>query len=66
MSTVQDIETALTRLSRNELESVRDFLDNLLEDELELSDKFKEKLARAEDQLKRGEFSRVKAPSARK
>ena len=64
MSTVQDIESALSRLSRRELETIREFLDELIEDELELSDEFKEKLARAEQQLAQGAISRTRNPPA--
>jgi hypothetical protein len=60
MSSVKEIESALTRLSRRELESIRDFLDDLMEEELELSDAYKEKVARAQAEISRGEHSRTK------
>ena len=44
MSTVQEIEAALPRLSRAEMEKVRAWIDDYLEDQLELTDKVKAKL----------------------
>jgi hypothetical protein len=42
------------------LESIRDFMDDLIENELELSDAYKEKVARAKAEIARGEHSRTK------
>jgi hypothetical protein len=64
VSTVNEIESALTRLSRRELEAIRDFLDDLIEDELELSDAYKEKVARAKAEIARGEHSRTRQPGS--
>ena len=64
VNTIQEIESALTRLSPSDLVSIRDFLDDLIEDELELSDKFKEKVDRAEEQISRGEISRMRTNSS--
>lgn len=47
MSTVNEIESALTRLSLEDLQSVRDWLDDFIEDQLEVSDEFKAKIERA-------------------
>ena len=44
MNTVKEIQSALTRMSRRDLVVIRDFLDDLIEDELELSDAYKEKV----------------------
>ena len=44
MSTVQEIEAALPRLSRAEIEEIRAWIDNFLEDQLELTDEVKAKL----------------------
>ena len=41
MSTVQEIESAISRLSPEEMRAVRDWLENLLEDRMELKDEFK-------------------------
>jgi hypothetical protein len=44
MSSVQEIEAAIPRLSRAEIEEVRAWIDDFLEDQLELTDKVKAKL----------------------
>ena len=47
MSTVKEIESALTMLSLEEKQAVRDWLDDLFEDQLEISDEFKAKIQQA-------------------
>ena len=64
MSTVKEIESALARLSVEELEAVRDWLDNFIEDQLELSQAFKAKVQRAQSELASGVHSRVRRPEA--
>ena len=44
MSTVQKIEAALPKLTRAEVEEVRAWIDDFLEDQLELTDEVKAKL----------------------
>lgn len=44
MSSVQEIEAAIPRLSRAEIEEVRAWIDDFLEDQLELHDDVKAKL----------------------
>lgn len=44
MSTVQEIEAAIPRLSRAELEQLRVWFEDYLEDRLELTDEVKAKL----------------------
>jgi len=64
MSTVQEIESAIVRLSPAEREAVRDWLDELVEEQLEVSDAFKAKIARAREEVARGEVSRVRSAGA--
>ena len=65
MSTVQEIESALIRLTTEEREAVRDWLNDLAEAQVEVSDAFKAKIGRAREELARGEVSRVRqAPGA--
>ena len=64
MSTVQAIEAALTKLRLDEMEAVRDRLDELIEDQLEVSDEFKAKLQRAKREIAAGVYSRVRQPQA--
>ena len=47
MSTVKEIEFALTVLSLDEKQAVRDWLDDLIEDQLEIRNEFKAKIQRA-------------------
>jgi hypothetical protein len=44
MSTVQEIEAVIPKLSRAEVEEVRAWIDDFLEDQLELTDDVKAKL----------------------
>jgi hypothetical protein len=44
MSTVQEIEAAISRLSRREVEEIRAWMDNFPEDQLELTDEVKSQL----------------------
>ena len=66
MSMVKEIETALTKLRLEEMEAVRDWLDELIEDRLEVSDQFKAKIQRAKRDIAAGVYSRVRQPEARR
>ena len=44
MSTVQEIEAAIPRLTREEVEALRAWIDDYLEDQLELTDEVKRRL----------------------
>jgi hypothetical protein len=50
MSTVKEIETAIQKLTIQEKEAIRDWLDEVIEDQLEVSDQFKDKIARAKQE----------------
>jgi len=62
MSTVKEIESAITRLSVEEMQAIRDWLDDFIEDQLEVSDEFKAKIARAKQEIAAGVHSRVRQP----
>lgn len=64
MSSVKEIESALTALSLQDLQAVRDWLDDLIEDQLEVSDEFKTKVQRAKQAIAAGVHSRVRNPPA--
>lgn len=64
MSTVKEIESALARLSVQDLQSVRDWLDDFIEDQLDVSDEFKAKIQRAQNEIADGVCSRVRTPEA--
>lgn len=56
MSSVQEIEAVLPRLSRAELEEVRAWIDDFLEDQLELTDEVKAKLGQSRREIAEGRF----------
>ncbi len=60
MSSVKEIESALTRLPIRDLQSVRDWLDDFIEEQLEVSDEFKAKIERANRELADGIQSRTR------
>jgi hypothetical protein len=62
MSTVKEIESALARLSVQDLQTVRDWLEDFIEDQLEVSDEFKSKIQRAKDEIADGVYSRMRTP----
>ena len=54
MSMLEQVEDQVKRLSAAEQEALRDWLDNLLEDELEFTDEFKAKIERAKRDIAEG------------
>jgi hypothetical protein len=57
MSTVQEIEAAIPRLSRNEVEEVRAWIDDFLDDQLELTDEVKAKLDQSRREIAEGHYT---------
>jgi hypothetical protein len=57
MSTVQEIEAALPRLSRAEMEKIRAWIDDYLEDQLELKDEVKAKLDQSRREIAEGRYT---------
>lgn len=64
MSTVKEIESAIAGLSLADMQAVRDWLEDLIEDQLEVSDEFKEKIQRAKQEIASGVYSRTRKPEA--
>ena len=62
MSSVQEIEKAISQLSTKEMTQVRDWLENVLEDHLELTDAFKGDIEEAKANIARGIRARVRTP----
>ena len=56
-----EIQENVKRLSRAEREALRDWLDNTLEDELEFTEEFKEKIERSEQDIREGRI-RIRKP----
>lgn len=61
MSTVQDIENAISRLSPEEMRLVRDWLENQLEDQLPMTDEFKGRIESSERQMSEGQRPRTRS-----
>lgn len=59
MSTVQEIENAISRLSPEEMRLVRDWLENQLEDQLPMTDEFKGRIESSEREMSEGEIARI-------
>ena len=64
MSSVKEIESALTKLPLADLQVVREWLDDFIEDQLDVSDEFKAKIQRAKQEIANGVYSRVRNPEA--
>ena len=62
MSNVQEIESAIRLLSADEMREVRDWLDNVLEDQLALTPEVESKIARSEREMAIGQKSRTRQP----
>ena len=62
MSSVKEIESALAKLTLDEKQAVRDWLDDLIEDQLEVNREFKAKVQRAKQEIADGVYSRVRKP----
>ena len=56
MSTVQEIQQALPKLSRKEIEAIRDWIDDYLEEQLELTDEVKDKLEQSRREIAAGQY----------
>ena len=57
MSTVTEIQAAIPKLSREEVEEIREWIDDYLEDDLELSDEVKAKLDQSRAEIAAGRFT---------
>jgi len=61
MRTLEQLESDVRMLPPEKQQELRDWLENLLEDQLELTDEFKAKIERGEQDLREGR-SRVRKP----
>ena len=57
MSTVKEIEAAIPKLSRAEIEEVREWIDEYLEGQLELTDDVKARLDRSRGEIAAGQYT---------
>jgi hypothetical protein len=60
MGTVQEIENAISRLSPEEMRLVRDWLENQLEDRMEMTDEFRDRIDRSEREMAEGQRPRTR------
>jgi mRNA-degrading endonuclease RelE of RelBE toxin-antitoxin system len=54
MPTLEKIENEVKQLPKADQEALRDWLENMLEDELEFTDEFKAKIERGERDIREG------------
>jgi hypothetical protein len=57
VSTAEEIRTALPKLSRPEIEAIREWIDDYLEDRLELTDEIKSKLDQSRREIQAGQYT---------
>ena len=57
MSAVKEIEDAIPKLSCAEIEEIREWIDDYLEDQLELTDDVKAKLAQSRAEIASGQYT---------
>ena len=62
MSGIQEIESAILQLSPEQMREVHEWLENLLEDQLEFKDEFKTGIEHAERELAQGLKPRARQP----
>ena len=60
MSRLQQIEEQVKQLSASDQQALREWLDDILEDELEFTEEFKAKIARAKSDIAEGRGRIVK------
>jgi hypothetical protein len=62
MSKVEQMETELRKLSQAELRQIREWLDDMIEDELEFTPEFERSIEQAEGDMAGGKSARVREP----
>ena len=62
MSKVEQMEIELRKLSQAELRQIREWLDDVIEDNLEFTPEFEESIRQAERDMAEGKSVRVREP----
>jgi hypothetical protein len=62
VSKVEQMESELRKLSQAELRQIREWLDDLIEDELEFTPEFERSVEQAEEEMADGKSVRVREP----
>jgi len=57
VSTAEEIRTAIPKLSRAEIEAIREWIDDYLEDQLELAEETKAKLDQSRREIAAGQYT---------
>lgn len=57
MSTVSEIEAVIPKLSRSEVEELRAWIENYLEDQLDLSEEVKAHLDQSRREIAQGQYT---------
>ncbi len=57
MSTIKEIQAAIPNLSREEIKQIREWIDDYLEDQLELTDEVKAKLDQSGHEIAAGQYT---------
>jgi recombinational DNA repair ATPase RecF len=57
VSTVKEIQAAIPKLSREDVEKIREWIDDYLEDPLELMDEVKAKLDQSRREIAAGQYT---------
>jgi t-SNARE complex subunit (syntaxin) len=57
VSTVKEIQAAISKLSREQVEEIRQWIDDYLEDQLELTDDVKAKLDQSRREIAAGQYT---------
>ena len=62
VSKVEQMESELRKLSQAELRQIREWLDDIIEDELEFTPEFEQSIEQAECDMAGGKSARVREP----
>jgi len=62
VSKVEQMEAELRKLSQGELRQIREWLDDMIEDELEFTPEFERSIQHAERDMAEGKSARVREP----
>jgi len=64
VSKVEHVESELRKLSQTELRQIREWLDDIIEDEMQFTPEFEHAIQRAEHDMADGKSARVREPDA--
>lgn len=62
MNTIPEIKSAIERLNQDEMRKIHEWLENTLEDELELKEEFRVRVEASEQEMQQGKRPRLREP----